>query len=217
MDPFWAAILGGAVGGVIVALVESFLGGRRDHERWLRDKRQHAYSEHHEILIRIAEAHEEFWFRARQPQADEPLEETASNLNALFGQLTVSTRRLDLIATPGMRQRAMRFLLGVAGFMSAVEQIVTGAAAAQGNDPDELLETWQINESLPLEFADAARAELGAGRDLRYRMSRWLRNRRVALRAWWMRRTGRSRSQELVRRLGERRNAAEHDQEADAD
>src|SRR5688572_7356524 len=128
MDPFWAAILGGAVGGVIVAFVESFLGGRREHERWLRDMRQRAYSEHHDILIRIVEAHQEFWFRASQPQDDEPVEETAATLNGLFGELTVSTRRLDLIATPRMRERAMRFLLSVAGFMSAVEQIITGAA-----------------------------------------------------------------------------------------
>jgi hypothetical protein len=218
MDPFWAAILGGAVGGVIVALIESFLGGRREQERWLRDKRQRAYAEHHDILIRIVETHQELWFRARQPQADEPLEESAAKLNALFGELSVSTRQLDLIATPNMRQRAMRFLLSVAGFLSAVEQIITGAAAAHGEDPNELLETWQINESLPLEFAEAARAELGAGRDVRYRMSRWVRNRWRGLRAWWLRRTGRTRSQELARRIRQRANAlTDRDPEADAD
>lgn len=207
MDPFWAAILGGAVGGVIVAVVESFLGGRREQERWLRDQRQRAYAKHHDILIRIVQVHQELWLRVRQPQEDEPFEQSVAELNALFGKLTVSTRRLDLIASPAMRQRAMKFLLSVAGFLAAVEQIITGSAAAHGEDPTELLETWQIDESLPVEFADAARAELGAGRDMRYRLRRRIRNRWWSIRAWWLRRTGRSRSAELARRLRERREA----------
>jgi len=218
MDPFWAAILGGAVGGVIVAVVESLLGGRREQERWLRDQRQRAYAEHLDLLIRIVEAHQELWYRYRQPQADEPIEETVTRMNALFGELSASTRRLDLVATPGMRQRAMTFLLSVGGFLAAMEQIITGAAAARGEVPNELIETWQIDESLALEFAQAARAELGAGRDVRYRIRTRVLSGRLALRAWWLGRTGRSRSQELAHRLRERANAlAERDSEPGAD
>lgn len=182
MDPFWAAIIGGAVGGVIVAFVESFLGGRREHERWLRDKRQAAYSEHHDLLIRVAEAHQEFWFRTGQPQADEPFEETIADLNLLFGELSVSTRRLDLIATPQMRDRAMMLLLNVGAFMSAAEHMMKGVPGPEGEDPNELIEAWQIDEGLASEFAEAARAELGAGRDVRYRIRRRVRNRWQAMR-----------------------------------
>lgn len=218
MDPFWAAILGGAVGGVLVAIVDSFLGGRREQERWLRDKRQHAYSEHHDLIIRIVEAHQELWLRFRQPQADEPIEETVAQMNALFGELSSSTRRLDLIATPGMRGRAMVFLLNVGAFLAAMEQIITGAAAARGEDANELIETSQIDEGLALAFADAARAELGAGRDVRYRIRRRVRNRWLALRAWRLRRSGRTRSAELARRLREQRDAlVEREPEAEAD
>lgn len=40
MDPFWAAVVGGGVGGVLVAMVESVLSRSREHERWLREQRQ---------------------------------------------------------------------------------------------------------------------------------------------------------------------------------
>jgi len=184
MDPVWAAILGGAVGGVIVAVVESFLGRSREHQRWLRDRRQRAYSEFLDIAHRTLEVHNDIWFRAKSPRPDEPVVAKGPEMLELFKELSAAVRRMDLIATPAMRDRAFSLMLNVGAFGEAFEQYISGA----GDDPMAGLEVWQIEEHRVIEFSDAARRELGAGRDIRYRLRRRVRRHAQAIRTWWRKR-----------------------------
>lgn len=188
MDPLWAAILGGAVGGVIVAIVESVLGRSREHERWLRDHRQRVYADFLGSAHRALDVQSDISFRAENLKPDEPVAAKGAELMELFSELTAAARRMDVIASAAMRQRSLSMLVQFAAFGNAVEEYITGSAKARGEDPIAGLAAWQVQNYQVTEFAEAARRELGAGRDIRHRLRRRVRLRAEAIRAWWRKR-----------------------------
>lgn len=180
MDPFWAAVLGGGVGGVIVAIVESVLGRFREHERWLRDQRHRTYAEFLDIAQRAYDAHRRVLATAVDShEPDRAVGRELSNLEAVAQALAAAERRIQVIGTPAMRELALRVRLAHESFGRAVEDSFSGLTVKQGGNPMSELAEYQMQEYEVRDFANGARRELGAGRDLRYRLRRWRRWRRA--------------------------------------
>lgn len=173
MDPLWAAILGGAVGGVIVAVVESVLSRSREHGRWIREQRQRHYAE----FIGTANA-------LRREQRDgvdrllsggtEPVSVQKAQIVAAMREVEAAWYRLSMVASHSMMVRAAMFENRGYDFLLSFEQVERYEAHAK--------DLWDQVTGLDdlEEFTEAARRELGAGHDLRPRLRRWFASRRVA-------------------------------------
>lgn len=184
MDPVWAAILGGAVGGVIVAFVESFLSRSRDHQRWLREQRQQRYGD----VIRTAEAtyrlHNEVLASVRPMDlvTGELRDKIKRRLAADEPQIEAANVQLQLIASPRMVEKGSE----LASWSNELWWLFEGSE----NEPVEakLVRERTLYWELIEEFIQAARADLGAGRDYAGSVRMWYRRQRYR----WGRRSRRS-------------------------
>lgn len=182
MDPLLAAILGGAVGGVIVAVVESFLGRSREQERWLRDQRQRLYVHFVELAEEASVSHERALDAASRLNTDD-VESVALAAEGLTEQMGKAVRTFDVIASPAMRNRAYRVRFLHRTFLRAAHEFANGAATLEGM---EAMQRPQISLAEMSDFTVAARRELGSGHDRLSRLVSWYRLSR--LNRWWVRR-----------------------------
>lgn len=180
MDPFWAAILGGAVGGVLVAVTESLLSRSREHEKWLREQRQRIYLDFVELAEGLSRSHERALDAASRLDTGD-LKREILGASAVKAELDKVVRLFDVIASPSMRDRAYRLRGLNHAFSQAADDFVDGNATLQGL---EAMQGPWISWVEMSDFTQAARRELGGGHDRGRRLESWYRN--TWLNRWWM-------------------------------
>ena len=156
MDPFWAALLGGAVGGVIVAIIDSFLSRSREHDKWITEQRQERYAE----LVRAAEGvyrvQNQVMEEAKGRDITGSLRQSIhQRLEAARVEMEMAQLQLQLVASPRLVGKGDE----VAGWSAAMWELFDwpkGRSVAYDDLRDR-----HFNYELIEEFIAAARRGLG--------------------------------------------------------
>lgn len=161
MDPFWAAILGGAVGGVMVAIIDSFLTRSREHERWLREERQRRYTELVDSMERMYTFQDHVMATYRsylpEPPPDKVFVDLHDELESKRLVAEAALLRLRLVASPRMTDEADE-LVGRASEVWELVHFTAGPLTL-----DQLYERQLEYEEIQ-GFIESARRELRSGR-----------------------------------------------------